>query len=59
MINEFVKRFLTKLPETEVIIGYGSGVFHQPDLYTAGERPMIDLIFGVKNAKQWHKEVKY
>ncbi|KAK9452784.1 mitochondrial matrix Mmp37-domain-containing protein [Dipodascopsis uninucleata] len=33
---------------------YGSGVFSQGQKYKSGEKPQIDLIFGVTYAEHWH-----
>ena len=35
-------------------MAYGSGVFRQEG-YSKDDKPMVDFIFGVDNALEWHK----
>lgn len=53
-IFEDVERLL---PPVAHAFAYGSGVFHQPDLYQGTARPMIDYILAVDDCHAWHSEV--
>ncbi len=53
-VKEDILKFMSSRPETEAIIGYGSGVNAQ---YGQGNRKVqIDLIVVVDNLKKWHLE---
>jgi Phosphatidate cytidylyltransferase, mitochondrial len=59
---------LDDYPAVEAAFGYGSGVFHQPGLYSdpsaaassaaPSPGPLLDLIFAVRCARQWHAQVR-
>lgn len=51
---------LRYFPSVSHAFAYGSGIFPQPGLYSAGGKkgPMIDLIFVVPNAREWHSKVQ-
>jgi hypothetical protein len=51
---------LHHFPSVSHVFAYGSGIFPQPGLYPAGgkNRPMIDLIFSVPDAREWHMQVR-
>jgi hypothetical protein len=53
-------RLLQHLPRAQHAVAYGSGVFHQPDLYAPGDGdgPMIDFILAVDDPVQWHRQVR-
>jgi hypothetical protein len=53
-------RLLQHLPRAQHAVAYGSGVFHQPDLYGPGDGPgpMIDFILAADDAVQWHAQVR-
>ncbi len=60
MKNEIVKDFIASRENHVPMIGafgYGSGFFHQKG-YSLQKESMLDLIFIVKNEKEWHKENK-
>lgn len=40
--------------EPDFAFGYGSGVFQQEG-YAEGEKPMVDLVFGVNSPTEWHE----
>lgn len=49
-INDLIKEFSETRPNSEYIVGYGSGVMR-------GEKnSQIDLIFGVNDSSKWHEE---
>jgi hypothetical protein len=52
-------KLLQHLPTAQHALAYGSGVFHQPDLYKAGDSsgPMIDFILAVDDPVAWHNQV--
>lgn len=41
--------------EPDFAFAYGSGVFRQKG-YADDEKPMTDLVFGVKDSRQWHEK---
>ena len=45
-------KLLQHLPAAQHAVAYGSGVFHQPDLYKPGDAggPMIDFLLAVDEA---------
>lgn len=52
---------LEQFPPVEAAFAYGSGVFTQPKLYDASsqDRPMLDFVFVVECAQDWHLEVRF
>lgn len=55
---------LRHFPPVQHAFAYGSGVFDQPDLYSAADRasgagPMVDFIFAVEDPAEWHRKVRY
>ncbi|EAR98282.1 matrix MMP37 protein (macronuclear) [Tetrahymena thermophila SB210] len=42
-------------PKIDFAFGYGSGVFRQIGYDYSKDSPMIDLIFGVQDADEWHR----
>lgn len=51
---------LDQFPPVEAAFAYGSGVFKQPKLYDANsqDKPMLDFVFVVEHAHDWHLEVR-
>ncbi len=45
---------LKLLPDVQYAFGYGSGVFRQPNLYEAGNQPLLDFIVAVEDPAAWH-----
>mmetsp|Transcript_31179 Transcript_31179/g.92999 ORF Transcript_31179/g.92999 Transcript_31179/m.92999 type:complete len:100 (+) Transcript_31179:257-556(+) len=58
-LSQLVQRHF---PPVAFAFAYGSGVMHQPGLYTSGSsgdgQPMVDMIFAVEGAREWHKQVR-
>jgi hypothetical protein len=54
------KHVVSAFPAMRHCFAYGSGVFHQPNLYTPGQgvQPMLDLIFAVDSPLAWHTQVQ-
>uniref|UniRef100_A0A7R9YWQ8 Phosphatidate cytidylyltransferase, mitochondrial n=1 Tax=Chlamydomonas euryale TaxID=1486919 RepID=A0A7R9YWQ8_9CHLO len=56
-LSQLVQRHF---PPVAFAFAYGSGVMHQPGLYTSGSsgdgQPMVDMIFAVEGAREWHKQ---
>lgn len=53
--NPVLCEVLSHLPATSAAFGYGSGVFHQPGLYSPGlTKPMLDFILAVPDPVEWH-----
>lgn len=50
--KEEILEFMKSRPETEAIIGYGSGI--NPQRGQENRKPQIDLIVVVNNLKDWH-----
>ncbi len=61
MSKGFYKDIVKCFPTIEHAFSYGSGVFNQPGLYLSHDskaaKPMIDLVFAVRNPISWHKYV--
>ena len=53
-MNTLIEEFIKTRPESEYVIGYGSGVIRQA--YNFKSTPQIDLIMGVDNVRKWHGE---
>lgn len=53
-IRELITEFSKTKPESDIIVGYGSKVKEQAN--DKGIPRQIDLIFGVDNALEWHKQ---
>jgi len=52
---------LDQFPKVDHAFAYGSGVFHQPGLYSSGKKskqPVLDFIFTVQDPIAWHQEVR-
>lgn len=49
------EKLVAKYKPDVFAMGYGSGVFPQNG-YSMDENPMVDLVFGVKDPKEWHKQ---
>ena len=59
---------LSRFPSVSHAFAYGSGVMHQPGLYTPepstsgrdtqSNAPMVDLIFAVEDCHAWHTKVR-
>lgn len=72
MQGTFLSGIISAFPPVRHAFGYGSGVFHQPDLYQTtsvssadqssnqhqlGEGPQLDLILAVDDPLEWHRQV--
>ena len=54
-----LSEFLKTLPTVQHAFAYGSGIFQQEGLYSAGSKgPMLDFILAVDNPEEWHDQVK-
>ena len=47
------KELLRDYQNPDFAMAYGSGVFKQEG-YKEDEKPMIDMVFGVRDTKDWH-----
>lgn len=55
--SDDANEILSQFPKVESAFAYGSGVVQQASYdYKNGEFPMLDLIFVVDNAEEWHRE---
>eukprot|EP01023_Acetabularia_acetabulum_P059413 TRINITY_DN713_c0_g1_i1.p1 TRINITY_DN713_c0_g1~~TRINITY_DN713_c0_g1_i1.p1 ORF type:complete len:459 (+),score=50.62 TRINITY_DN713_c0_g1_i1:86-1462(+) len=56
--NDYYYQILQRFPKVQHAFAYGSGVFHQPDLYdkpsSRADRPMIDFVLVVDDPVAWH-----
>ncbi len=71
MVVSTLHQIVDDFPPVDHAFGYGSGVFHQPDLYDqspaptgnapaiSSDSPQLDFIFGVQDPQQWHAEVGF
>ena len=71
MVVNTLHQIVDDFPPVQHAFGYGSGVFHQPDLYeqphaatgnapaVRSDGPQLDFIFGVEDPLQWHAEVGF
>ena len=53
--REFFGRVLKRFPPCDLVVAYGSGVMKQAGS-SKTEQPMLDLIFAVPDAREWHKD---
>ena len=54
-----LSEFLKTLPTVQHAFAYGSGIFQQEGLYSAGSKgPMLDFILAVDDPEEWHDQVK-
>jgi len=54
-IHQFIHQVVGKFPPMQMAFAYGSAIFRQVG-YTASMNPMIDLMFTVDDAEEWHRE---
>ena len=52
-----LSNLLKLLPDVQYAFGYGSGVFRQPNLYEAGQQPLLDFVVAVEDPAAWHAQV--
>ena len=55
--REVLCRILSHFPQEglDFAFGYGSAVIPQAESYPRVEKPMVDFIFGVRDATEWHR----
>ncbi|KAK9858420.1 hypothetical protein WJX84_004892 [Apatococcus fuscideae] len=51
-----LSNLLKLLPDVQYAFGYGSGVFRQPNLYEAGQQPLLDFVVAVEDPAAWHAQ---
>eukprot|EP01025_Chloroclados_australasicus_P051437 TRINITY_DN5987_c1_g1_i1.p1 TRINITY_DN5987_c1_g1~~TRINITY_DN5987_c1_g1_i1.p1 ORF type:complete len:449 (+),score=33.33 TRINITY_DN5987_c1_g1_i1:83-1429(+) len=58
--QQYLMKILQRFPKVQHAFAYGSGVFHQPDLYgkskNRADRPMIDFVLAVDDPVVWHRQ---
>jgi len=55
VIHHFIRQVVGKFPPMQMAFAYGSAIFKQVG-YNTSMNPMIDLMFTVDDAEQWHGE---
>lgn len=54
-IHQFIRQIVGRFPPMQMAFAYGSAIFRQVG-YSTSANPMIDLMFTVDDAEQWHEE---